>query len=314
MAPRRRSSTAFCPKAPTRQKSMDLNLDLDDDNDDDDDLSNMPNKDSNHTLETQDETDSSDDCCYEQAPASVSGDRAVHFKMTVKKRFIESHELYTEEERKACWYTSEEKETYTNKREKIVIRMEAGKPEKRSRPYRGLDCWTEQGSKVLNAQIARTIDAVMDEQDAQWDAGLDDHKRIAAMSQAVTCVSAEKALHIAYEDERAAIKVRGTAFDDANTLAGDDDSTVGMASIVAKKRRERRTRKSKKTTEAAQRVKRRSRKEPRPQQDPPGEMATPKVTKDKVKTKKVKTAKRSSTSDKKKSSSSSSLKQKRSAQ
>ena len=101
--------------------------------------------------------------------------------------------------------TTKEKEKHNNKREKVVMRMEAGKPEKRSRPYRGLICWTEKGSQVLNAQIARTVDAVMDEQDAQWDANVENPEVIAALSQQVTAVSAQKALHIAYEDEQEAI-------------------------------------------------------------------------------------------------------------
>jgi hypothetical protein len=296
MAPaQRRSSTACSPKVPTRRPSLDLDLD-------EEDLVSMPQEDSNHTQATDDETDS------DGGDVAAPGARAVHFKMTVKKQFIDTCETYSEEERKACWYTSEEKETNANKREKIVIRMEAGKPEKRSRPYRGLDCWTEKGSKILNVQIARTIDSVMDEQDAQWDDCTDDYKTIAAMCQEVTAVSAQKALHTAFEDEQAAIKVRGTMFDDVNTQT-DDESTVGMGSIVAKKRRERRLRKSKKTMEDKQRVKRRSRKENRNQEDapriekkrkedPPGDMASPSTTKEKVKTKKVKTIKRVPTTEK----------------
>jgi hypothetical protein len=248
-------------------------------------------KDSDHTMATADETDSDDG--YGQAANGIT----VRFTVTVKKKFIESHELFSEEERNACWCTHDEKEKFATKREKLVVRMEAGKPEKISRPYRGLDGWTEKGSKVLNTQITKTIDAVMDEQDAQWDACVDNYKRLAAISQAVTAVSAEKALHIAYQDEQEAIAIRGTMFDDVNCLT-DDDSTVGMASLVAKKRRERnRNKKSKNGTTATQkRIRRRARKENR--QDPPGEKASEVAKQKQVRVRKVKLIKRFATGEK----------------
>jgi hypothetical protein len=235
-------------------------------------------------------TDSDDG--YGQAANGIT----VRFTVTVKKQLIESHELFSEEERNACWCTHDEKEKFTTKREKVVVRMEAGKPEKRSRPYRGLDCWTEKGSKVFNAQVAKTIDAVMDEQDAQWNACVDNYKRLAAMSQAVTAVSAEKALHIAYQDEQEAIAIRGTMFDDVNCTTDDDSTPVGMASLVAKRRRERnRNKKSKNGTTATQKRTRRRRARKENRQDPPGEKASEVAKQKQVRARKVKSLKSSET-------------------
>ena len=152
---------------------------------------------------------------------------------------------YSQDEKDGCWFTSEEKEKYTSKREKIIVRMELGKPEKNGKPFRGLECWTEKGSKALNEQITRTINAVMDEQDRQWASGVDDYTKLANVSKQCTTKSKEAAINVGMQDEEFAFAIRGTMFDDVNALT-DDDSVVGMANLIAKKRRSRENRRNRK--------------------------------------------------------------------
>jgi hypothetical protein len=143
--------------------------------------------------------------------------------------------------------------------------VKAGKPEKRhGRPYRGIEVWTQKGGQRFRSQAMRTIDVVMDKQDAQWAADFDNEFRIAAMSANVTAETAQRALLIAQQDEREAITIRGTFFDDVNIVT-EDESIAGMANLVVKKRRRQRSarkeRKAKKIVAGATQMRRTTRKE-----------------------------------------------------
>jgi hypothetical protein len=218
--------------------------------------------DSNHTLVTADETESSED---QYGPSN----RCVRFAVTVKEKKVKSHKSYSEKERNSCWYSREEKDKMSSKLDKVVARMDAGKPERRSRPYRGLHGWTEKGSKVPEFHIDRTINAVMDEQDAQWAADADNDFRLATISQNVTADSIERARHLACQDEQEAIKIHDTMFDDVSDLMDDDSTVNSMASLVAMKRRERaRKRRTTKSSDTQKKriVRRRRRTDESPQQ------------------------------------------------
>jgi hypothetical protein len=154
---------------------------------------------SNHTRLTASESES-DDC----------ESRRIRFSMTVKKHLVESCRSFSEKERSNCWYSTEEKTKRNSKVAKLVDRMNAGKPEKRSRPYRGLYSRTDKGTADFNLQIARTLNAVLDEQDRQWEADVTEEVRIASICRNVTAVMAEQALHIAYQDELEAAAIQGS--------------------------------------------------------------------------------------------------------
>lgn len=172
-----------------------------------------------------------------------SCDRKVEFKMTVKKRGTICLKDFTEEERNSCWYTREEKEKMKTKFDKMVARFEAGKPAKKRMTYRGLESWVGKGGAALDANIARCVDAVMDEQDRQWVPGIStDCDAIAAKSQAVTQECVQNALKLAKADEIDA-KMTWGIIDDSNCVT-DDESVGGVASLVAKKRANRKRRKS----------------------------------------------------------------------
>jgi hypothetical protein len=67
--------------------------------------------------------------------------------------------------------------------------MEVDKPPKRSMTYRGLFFLTEQGELELDLNIPKCIDAVMDEQEGQWNAHEDNWDRLAAVSERVRAES-----------------------------------------------------------------------------------------------------------------------------
>ena len=133
--------------------------------------------------------------------------RKLQFGEKVKVRTIPLFSTYSEEEWENCWYTPQEKMMYAKKRDKIVARMESGKPERSSRPYRGLEYWTNEGSWTVKAVINMMITTVMDEQDLQWTRGVDDYERIANFSQIVSEDSVAKALWDAKQDEIDARKI-----------------------------------------------------------------------------------------------------------
>jgi hypothetical protein len=146
----------------------------------------------------------------ETTDGNIRFDRGVRFSMTIRQHDIMCLEEYTEDEVRNCWYSLEDKEKMYEKQAKMVALFESGKKAKKGMSYRGLECWTTKGGRDLDLNISKCIDAVMAEQDAQWNASIDDWERLAAASQEVTAGSAKRALAIGREYERAAIKARAS--------------------------------------------------------------------------------------------------------
>jgi len=157
-----------------------------------------------------DENDSSEFSSYSSGPQ-----RAVVFAMTPKYREIISRHDYSEKEIRRCWYSVEEKEKMNRSKDKMVARLEAGKPARGSATYRGLECWTTKGGQDLDEKIAAVVNAVMDEQDRQWSVNCDDHDRIAQVSATVTAESAIIARRLAMQDEKEA-KVAWESLDESS--------------------------------------------------------------------------------------------------
>ena len=125
----------------------------------------------------------------------------VRFSPIVEYYDIISLNDYAEKELRRCWYSSEEKERMNRNKDKTVARLEAGKPARGDTTYQGLQCWTAQGGKALDESIALVVNSVMDEQDRQWAANVDDFERIAQISAAATAHSAKAALENGLNDE-----------------------------------------------------------------------------------------------------------------
>lgn len=131
--------------------------------------------------------------------------RHVSFAQSHRYHRIISHRDFTAAERKNYWYTDRDMNRMTQEREKVLKRLEKGKPCNEDITYRGLEGWTNEGAERLNEIISSVLAAVMDEQDRQWQTHSDDEGLIAKRSRAATSESGAHAFRLAKEDRSQAI-------------------------------------------------------------------------------------------------------------
>jgi hypothetical protein len=192
-------------------------------------------------------------------------DRGVRFSMTIRQHASMSIEEYTEDEVRNCWYSFEDKEKMYEKHNKMVARFESGKKAKKGSTYRGLECWTTKGGCDLDLNISKCTDAVMDEQDAQWSASIDDWERVATASREVTVGSAKRALATGQEYEREAIEAR-SLLEYIVSGSGEHEVVKRTHSRKSIKRTHSRKSKPKSTTKTRRSLRTEDRK------DPPGKI------------------------------------------
>lgn len=120
---------------------------------------------------------------------------------------INSLEDYTEEEILNCWYTETELTKIAVRSYKDALRWESGKSKKSHSAHRGLEVYTKEGAELIATNIEHHIDAVMDEQDAQWENETDDYDRLAVVSEQQSQFSVAYALEKAKEDAEEARKI-----------------------------------------------------------------------------------------------------------
>lgn len=120
---------------------------------------------------------------------STTTKRRVHFHPEDTVIEIESHKDYTKKEIQASWYTASQRNKLSVKRCRVAMQWEADSES--TFCIRGLEQYTEKGALRTEKSIRMCIDAVMDEQDAQWLKGEDDFDRFAVLSQEVSkfCVA-----------------------------------------------------------------------------------------------------------------------------
>lgn len=144
-----------------------------------------------------------------------------------------SRKDYSEKELKRSYYTNEDLQKMEQRRTKILLRMEASKSPRSNMTYRGLEYLTTRGERKLDISIARCVDAVLNEQDRQWNEGIDDFERLALVSQQVTLLCADEALRIAVQDE---VDAR-IAWEQVSGIVSDDEkSTVSRRRSSSKRR------------------------------------------------------------------------------
>ncbi|CAJ1932499.1 unnamed protein product [Cylindrotheca closterium] len=114
---------------------------------------------------------------------------------------ISNLEEYTEEEILNSWYTQPEFKKITRRSYNHALRWESGETSMPDSFHRGLEVFTMEGEEIITASIEQCIDAVMDEQEAQWDKDIDDFDRLAAVSKEVSRFSTAYALELARADE-----------------------------------------------------------------------------------------------------------------
>jgi hypothetical protein len=114
---------------------------------------------------------------------------------------------YTAKERKAYWYSEEDKAKLNARRMKVVTRMEGGKTRRRKgETYRGLECSSMEGAQRLQAAVARHADAIMNEQDRQWKIFRDDYEMLAMMSRRTSAAGKLRAFELANLDAEAVVE------------------------------------------------------------------------------------------------------------
>ena len=129
--------------------------------------------------------------------------KQVRFSLSDTKIYYQGNVLredYTVGEIEECWYSQEEKDLMRGRRQKMIARLEAGKPCRLGQTYRGLEPLTAKGVKVTDDAIDKCIKAVMDEQDHQFATNVDNFHRIARLSRIETQDSIDRALKIAKQD------------------------------------------------------------------------------------------------------------------
>jgi hypothetical protein len=173
-------------------------------------------------IDQNDETDSSNTSSQSSGPQ-----RAIRFAPANKVLQIMTLEEYSDKELRRCWYSPEEKEKMNNSKDKIVARLEAGKKPRVDMTYRGLECWTTAGGQELDENIARSVNAIMDEQDRQWAYNDDDWNKISEISAAVTVESSKVARRVAMKDEKEA----RMAWEDSDDLSVSSSHST-MSEIV----------------------------------------------------------------------------------
>jgi hypothetical protein len=172
----------------------------------------------------------------------------VQFAVAIKRHEVTSRSEYTNAELNKCWYTSEEKQKMNASRDKAVARLQKGKRAKGNNPYRGLECLTQTGKDVLKLNVAKVVDAVMDEQGAQRkteQAQPNDWDRMAAISQAMTGPIQTAAYQLAAEDERDARLAWDLPEVSQDSL---DDESVAATKLSASVKKDKKTRRRKKET------------------------------------------------------------------
>ncbi|CAJ1945113.1 unnamed protein product [Cylindrotheca closterium] len=130
----------------------------------------------------------------------------VSFHPTVDFHHIVNRDDYSSEETNACFYSLEEKELMCESCEMAVNRMEAGKRPKKDTSYRGLENFIEANATQFDDTIHAYIDAVMDEQERQWDNDMFDGELLREVGLGVSLHSASLAHKMAAYDENEARK------------------------------------------------------------------------------------------------------------
>lgn len=138
--------------------------------------------------------------------ATTNSTSRVRFTAEIVEHGIMTREEYTEAEVEESWWTYEERKRLNKKHNKVVDRLEEGKKEKRSSPYRGLEKIAIQGYRDMILARNKYVDAVMDEQEKQWLAGHEwlDWEHIASLVVDVCTTSTKEALEMAKQDRQQA--------------------------------------------------------------------------------------------------------------
>lgn len=111
---------------------------------------------------------------------------------------------FTDEEIQNAWYNDKEMRDIVSE---CVDMISSKKTDEEQFCMRGLECRTPQGQKRRTSNRFCTIDAVLEEQEAQWECDEYDVERIRTISRQYTKPSQAEALQFGLEDEKEAMAI-----------------------------------------------------------------------------------------------------------
>eukprot|EP00526_Cylindrotheca_closterium_P014842 CAMPEP_0113636180 /NCGR_PEP_ID=MMETSP0017_2-20120614/18881_1 /TAXON_ID=2856 /ORGANISM="Cylindrotheca closterium" /LENGTH=286 /DNA_ID=CAMNT_0000547035 /DNA_START=88 /DNA_END=948 /DNA_ORIENTATION=- /assembly_acc=CAM_ASM_000147 len=156
--------------------------------------------------------------------------KRITFDEELEECEIPNREDMSEDEYYLSFYSPAEIAWMNEEQNETADRIEAGKKEKKSAPYRGLEAWTQRGQHEMNQRIFSCVDSVLDEQDKQWTKGHGSTRRLAKASKSLTKTSKNLALGLAKQDEKDARKIYESDLD------GDDkeeESCIPLRAIIS---------------------------------------------------------------------------------
>ena len=111
---------------------------------------------------------------------------------------------YTESEIEDSWWSEDEQRIQKEQRDKIVESIDKGLKSRRGGSFRGLEKLVVEGYVEMTRRRHRCIDAVMDEQERQWNNLTSNLERIAELSFVNSQQCVKEALQVGQLDERVA--------------------------------------------------------------------------------------------------------------
>ncbi|KAL3936016.1 MAG: hypothetical protein SGBAC_008571 [Bacillariaceae sp.] len=133
-------------------------------------------------------------------------DKKVQFASHAYCQYTISRYQMTLEEALQTWIFADEKAEMLNNYSLTAERMKSGKKPKKNSSYRGLECFHASDADELKETIKSCVDAVLDEQENQWEKDALDWKKFSKASKKQSKSSIKLALKRAKEDEKEAKK------------------------------------------------------------------------------------------------------------
>jgi hypothetical protein len=138
-----------------------------------------------------------------KAPLNPKPRRTIAFSQTVSVRTTLHVSNYTDDEFDACWYNDYEFDMIRKEMRYVLTLLKNGMLEQDTEQYcrRGLECHTPEVALQRLKNRTAVREAVLDEQDFQWEEGIWDPELFARACKAACPTSQANAHAIALEDQ-----------------------------------------------------------------------------------------------------------------
>lgn len=171
--------------------------------------------------------------------SSAHASRHVHFSDADDVIHIPGVNDFTYAEHRASWFSPYEITQMKFYRDKLLARLEKGKPCKcvhgKETTYRGLECMTQSAARISHQTNVKVLRAVAHEQERQRKLGTSDPEAIASKITALNAASSERALIIGKRDEEDALELHAAGKVDAPVKAERRRSKRWSFTILVKR-------------------------------------------------------------------------------